>query len=110
MSFSGLTAATGIKIRVIYLDRGSGDEAVHHDFPEDSSPDIHILYRPGHYDVLYPKQLHPRYLTIIVIYLYLTALILPTPVCIFASVPSSHVTLIAETWSQQRMVLTVMRL
>jgi len=53
----GLTAATGIKIRVIYLDRGSGDEAVHHDFPEDSSPDIHILYRPGHYDVLYPKDM-----------------------------------------------------
>jgi len=51
----GLTAAAGIKVRVVYLDRGSGDEAVHHDFPEDSDPDIHILYRPGHYDVLYPK-------------------------------------------------------
>ena len=53
--FLGLTAAAGISVRVVYLDRGSGDEAVHHDFPEDSPPDIHILYRPGHYDVLYPK-------------------------------------------------------
>jgi len=53
----GLTAAAGIKVRVVYLDRGSGDEAVHHDFPEDSDPDIHILYRPGHYDVLYPKDM-----------------------------------------------------
>jgi len=51
----GLTAAAGINVRVVYLDRGSGDEAVHHDFPEDSQPQIHVLYRPGHYDVLYPK-------------------------------------------------------
>ena len=55
MLLSGLTAAAGISVRVVYLDRGSGDEAVHHDFPEDTTPDIHILYRPGHYDVLYPK-------------------------------------------------------
>ena len=53
MMLSGLTAAAGISVRVVYLDRGSGDEAVHHDFPEDSPPDIHILYRPGHYGVLY---------------------------------------------------------
>ena len=53
MSLSGLTAAAGISVRVVYLDQGCGDQAVHHDFPEDSPPDIHILYRPGHYDVLY---------------------------------------------------------
>jgi len=53
----GLTAAAGINVRVVYLDRGSGDEAVHHDFPEDSQPQIHVLYRPGHYDVLYPKDM-----------------------------------------------------
>merc|ERR1712227_628769 len=51
----GLTAAAKLGVRVIYLDRGSGDEVVHHDFPEDSQPEIHVLYRPGHYDVLYPK-------------------------------------------------------
>ena len=53
--FLGLCAAAGIAVRVVYLDRGSGDLAVHHDFPEDSPPKIHVLYRPGHYDVLYPK-------------------------------------------------------
>ena len=42
MSLSGLTAAAGISVRVVYLDRGSGDQAVHHDFPEDSPPDIVI--------------------------------------------------------------------
>ena len=55
MLLSRLSAAAGISVRVLHLDRGSGDEAVHHDFSEDSPPDIHILYRPGHYDVLYPK-------------------------------------------------------
>jgi len=51
----GLTAAAGIGVRVIYLDRGTGDAAVPHDFPEGSEPKIHILYRPGHYDILYLK-------------------------------------------------------
>ena len=50
---SGLTAAAGVGVRVVYLDRG--DSAVHHDFPEDSEPQIHVLYRPGHYDILYSK-------------------------------------------------------
>jgi len=51
----GLTAAANISVRVIYLDRGTGDTAVPHDFPEGSDPKIHILYRPGHYDILYLK-------------------------------------------------------
>jgi len=51
----GLTAAAGIGVRVVYLDRGTGDTAVPHDFPEGSEPKIHILYRPGHYDILYLK-------------------------------------------------------
>jgi len=53
----GLTAAAGIGVRVIYLDRGTGDAAVPHDFPEGSEPKIHILYRPGHYDILYLKKM-----------------------------------------------------
>jgi len=51
----GLTAAAGISVRVVYLDRGTTDSAVPHDFPEGSQPGIHILYRPGHYDILYLK-------------------------------------------------------
>merc|ERR1712079_896703 len=51
------TAAAGISVRVVYLDRGTGDSAVPHDFPEGSEPKIHILYRPGHYDILYQKNM-----------------------------------------------------
>merc|ERR1719422_945873 len=51
----GLTAAAGIGVRVIYLDRGTGDAPTHHDFPEGKPPALHLLYRPGHYDILYPK-------------------------------------------------------
>jgi len=53
----GLTAAAGICVRVVYLDRGTGDIPVPHDFPEGSEPKIHILYRPGHYDILYLKKM-----------------------------------------------------
>nr|ACO10355.1 Ubiquitin thioesterase otubain-like [Caligus rogercresseyi] len=51
-----LTAATGVNVRILYLDRGSNKEASPHDFPEGSDPKVHLLYRPGHYDVLYPKK------------------------------------------------------
>jgi len=53
----GLTASAGISVRVVYLDRGEGDRAIHHDFPEaeGNQPALHLLYRPGHYDILYPK-------------------------------------------------------
>ena len=46
---------TGINVRVTYLDRGSQGQAVHHDFPEGSTPDVHLLYKPGHYDIVYPN-------------------------------------------------------
>ena len=51
---SALTAAVGVNIRVQYMDRGEGGRVNHHDFPEGTEPRIHILYRPGHYDILYP--------------------------------------------------------
>lgn len=54
---TALTEATGISLRVIYLDRGSQTEASLHDFPDQgdqASPLVHLLYRPGHYDVIYP--------------------------------------------------------
>ncbi|XP_076819296.1 ubiquitin thioesterase otubain-like isoform X1 [Clavelina lepadiformis] len=49
-----LTSALGASVRVAYMDRG-GDDLSFHDFPEDSQPTLHLLYRPGHYDVLYPR-------------------------------------------------------
>ena len=43
-----------VGIRVVYLDRGESSVAPPaHDFPEDCQPIVHLLYRPGHYDVLY---------------------------------------------------------
>ena len=52
-----ITKQAGIKVRIQYLDRGSATEATSHDFPEETSdsPDVHLLYRPGHYDILYKK-------------------------------------------------------
>ncbi|ESO86824.1 hypothetical protein LOTGIDRAFT_220355 [Lottia gigantea] len=51
---TALTAALGVTIRVEYMDRGDSDKCNQHDFPDGSKPDIFLLYRPGHYDILYP--------------------------------------------------------
>ena len=48
-----LTNAIGIPVSIIYLDRTDQQHATPHHFPDDSSPFIHILYRPGHYDLIY---------------------------------------------------------
>ncbi|XVE50022.1 hypothetical protein DITRI_Ditri01bG0128700 [Diplodiscus trichospermus] len=68
-----LSDALGVPIRVVYLDRSSCDKGGvsvnHHDFVPNSGhhsnatsgstepirPLITLLYRPGHYDILYPK-------------------------------------------------------
>ncbi|AQK51504.1 Ubiquitin thioesterase otubain-like [Zea mays] len=70
-----LSDALGVPIRVMYLDRSSCDtgnlSVNHHDFipsandsegdaattpaPATEKPYITLLYRPGHYDILYPK-------------------------------------------------------
>lgn len=69
---TALSDALGVPIRVVYLDRSSFDSAGvsvnHHDFipavgglpnasgsTETVSPFITLLYRPGHYDILYSK-------------------------------------------------------
>ena len=53
-----LTDALGVCVRVVYMDRGGNQSVNHHDFPEDGSrPLVNLLYRPGHYDILYQKQL-----------------------------------------------------
>jgi ubiquitin thioesterase protein OTUB1 len=50
-----LTESFKVGTRIVYLD-GSTGELNHHDFPEGLEPEIHLLYRPGHYDILYPKE------------------------------------------------------
>uniref|UniRef100_A0A5B7B370 Putative ubiquitin thioesterase otubain-like n=1 Tax=Davidia involucrata TaxID=16924 RepID=A0A5B7B370_DAVIN len=71
---TALSDALGVPIRVVYLDRSSCDtggiSVNHHDFipatgdlpnatgsggSETIKPFITLLYRPGHYDILYPK-------------------------------------------------------
>lgn len=49
-----LSAALNVGVRVEYMDRGEGAEVIAHDFPEGCQPRVHLLYRPGHYDILYP--------------------------------------------------------
>ena len=52
-----LTLALDVSISVEYMDRGAGDQCVQHVFPEGtSSPKIFLLYRPGHYDILYRAE------------------------------------------------------
>ena len=48
-----LTAALNVNIRVEYMDRGEGGKVTAHDFPEGSQAKLCMLYRPGHYDLLY---------------------------------------------------------
>ena len=72
MHITALSDALGIPIRVVYLDRSSCDtggvSVNHHDFmpvagdlpnascsSEKNIPFITLLYRPGHYDILYTK-------------------------------------------------------
>ncbi|XWS54086.1 hypothetical protein CRYUN_Cryun10bG0058700 [Craigia yunnanensis] len=70
---TAISDALGVPIRVVYLDRSSCDKdgvsVNHHDFVPTSGdhsnatsgstepvrPFITLLYRPGHYDILYPK-------------------------------------------------------
>lgn len=49
-----LCSALNVGVRVEYMDRGEGSQVIAHNFPESTPPTIHLLYRPGHYDILYP--------------------------------------------------------
>jgi len=52
-----LTSAINTTVQVEYMDRGGDESKVNsHRFPDDgSTPTIYLLYRPGHYDILYPR-------------------------------------------------------
>mmetsp|Transcript_43561 Transcript_43561/g.68197 ORF Transcript_43561/g.68197 Transcript_43561/m.68197 type:complete len:129 (-) Transcript_43561:69-455(-) len=49
-----LCNALGFGVRIEYLDR-SATPLNHHDFPDGANPSVFLLYRPGHYDLLYPN-------------------------------------------------------
>ncbi|XP_001365744.1 ubiquitin thioesterase OTUB1 [Monodelphis domestica] len=48
-----LAQALSISIQVEYMDRAEGRSTNSHVFPEGSEPKVYLLYRPGHYDILY---------------------------------------------------------
>ena len=48
-----LTNALNTPVGITYLDRTEQEKATPHNFPDDSNPNINILYRPGHYDIIY---------------------------------------------------------
>lgn len=50
-----LSSALSVGVLVEYMDR-AGDTCNHHIFPEDGRPIINLLYRPGHYDILYNNR------------------------------------------------------
>lgn len=51
-----LIKPVGFILEIAYLDRSAGTQVNTHRFPESNNsmgPFIHLLYRPGHYDILY---------------------------------------------------------
>ncbi|KAG6549872.1 hypothetical protein Mapa_008854 [Marchantia paleacea] len=63
---TALSDALGVPVRVVYLDRsvgadGKNTDVNHHDFlppdcPSVEMPPVVLLYRPGHYDILYCRE------------------------------------------------------
>ncbi len=56
-----LTSAINVPVCIVYLDRGNQDKVTEHNFPEESKPFMFILYRPGHYDIIYEWTLFTRF-------------------------------------------------
>jgi len=50
-----LTKELDVSIRIVYMDRTNQEITQEHTFPEDcKEPFLNLLYRPGHYDIIYP--------------------------------------------------------
>lgn len=63
LQITALSNYFGVPVCVVYLDRSDGDSAAEHHFQADSNigsvltlfRPVHLLYRPGHYDIIYLK-------------------------------------------------------
>ncbi|KAF2433008.1 cysteine proteinase [Tothia fuscella] len=63
-----LVKPAGIAVEILYLDRTPGDEVNtyrfdpvdHHNEPLPAPPTLRLLYRPGHYDILYKLEDLPQ--------------------------------------------------
>lgn len=51
-----ICSALDAGVRVEYMDRGDGNQVIAHEFPDGCKPNVFLLYRPGHYDILYPNE------------------------------------------------------
>lgn len=61
LQITALSSYLGVPVTVVYLDRSEGNAAAEHTFQEVGStaaatsfPPVYLLYRPGHYDLIYP--------------------------------------------------------
>ncbi|CAI7578116.1 unnamed protein product [Penicillium glandicola] len=54
----GVIEGSGFGVEILYLDRSEGDVVTPHQLSSDrpSGATIRLLYRPGHYDILYPVE------------------------------------------------------
>eukprot|EP00930_Biecheleria_cincta_P055940 TRINITY_DN42183_c0_g1_i1.p1 TRINITY_DN42183_c0_g1~~TRINITY_DN42183_c0_g1_i1.p1 ORF type:complete len:256 (+),score=59.18 TRINITY_DN42183_c0_g1_i1:29-769(+) len=62
LQIAALSSHLGVPVCVVYLDRSEGDTAAEHHFEASSAAGplaafqpVYLLYRPGHYDLIYPK-------------------------------------------------------
>lgn len=51
-----LSTALGTGVLVEYMDRGGDNSCNQLIFPEGARPSVRLLYRPGHYDIVYSQQ------------------------------------------------------
>lgn len=57
-----LSSVFDVTVRIVYMDRGAGGKVNEHDFSSFKAEGpckparVHLLYRPGHYDVLYDRN------------------------------------------------------
>eukprot|EP00761_Pharyngomonas_kirbyi_P010245 gb/GECH01010264.1/.p1 GENE.gb/GECH01010264.1/~~gb/GECH01010264.1/.p1 ORF type:complete len:312 (+),score=32.69 gb/GECH01010264.1/:1-936(+) len=51
---TAVTDALQVGVLIQYLDTGAAAPGIR--FRDDITPAVHLLYRPGHYDVLYPRD------------------------------------------------------
>lgn len=57
LQIKALSTYFGVPVCVVYLDQSQGDIAAEHREGGDATcpvPTVHLLYRPGHYDLIYP--------------------------------------------------------
>jgi len=55
LAVQAVGASIGLPFRIYYLDQSQGP-INSFNFPHDKEPHIHLLYRPGHYDLIYAKS------------------------------------------------------